>query len=189
MVFAEMGMGLLALLRSIASNMVVAVVLLLIGIVVSRLIERLAYTVLHELEFDNWLKKAGVRFALEQTVSSAIKYFGYFITVLIALNQIGLTSFVVNLAAMGIIVLVLVAIVLGVKDFVPNFLAGLRIHQRGFVKEGDIIRVRDIEGEVREINLLDTRIRTQSGDVLFIPNAMLTKHEVLRHKRKKTMLK
>ena len=189
MVFAEMGMGIVALLRSIASNIVVAVVLLLIGIVVSRLMERLVIKVLHELELDNWLKKAGVRFALEQTVGSIIRYFGYFLTIIVALNQIGLTSFVVNLAAGGIIVLVLVAIFLGIKDFVPNFIAGVSIYQRGFVKEGDIIRVRDIEGEVREINLLDTRIKTRTGDLLFIPNSMLTKNEMLRQNRKKTMLK
>jgi len=189
MVFAELWGSLLALLKSIASNIVVAVVLLLIGIVVSRLLERLAYKVLHELEIDSWLKKAGVRFAAEQTASSAIRYFGYFITVLVALNQIGLTSFVVNAVAVVIMVFVIVAILLGIKDFVPNFIAGIRIHQRGFVKEGDIIRVRDIEGEVRQVTLLDTRIKTVTGDVLFVPNSMLTQNEVLRHKRKKTMLK
>ncbi|HSU72527.1 MAG TPA: mechanosensitive ion channel domain-containing protein [Candidatus Binatia bacterium] len=189
MAIAELWSSFIALLKPLASNLVVAVVLLLIGVVIAKLLERFIVKMLHELELDRWLRKSGVKFALEQTIGIAIRYFVYFITIVVALNQIGWTSFVVKLLAAVIFVLILAAILLGVKDFVPNFIAGIRIHQRGFVKEGDIIRVRDIEGEVRQVNLLDTRIKTVTGDLLFVPNSMLTKHEVLRHKRRKTMIR
>lgn len=189
MAIAELWNKFVALLRPLASNIVVAVVLLLIGVIIAKLLERVIVKILHELELDKWLRKSGVKFALEQTIGIAIRYFIYFITIVVALNQIGWTSFVVNLIAAAVFVLVLVAILLGVKDFVPNFIAGIRIHQRGFVKQGDFIRVRDIEGEVMQVNLLDTRIKTVTGDVLFVPNSILAKHEVLRHKRKKTMIR
>jgi small conductance mechanosensitive channel len=179
----------IALLRPLASSVVVAVVLLLVGVIIAKLVERLVLKVLHELELDAWLKKAGMKFALEQTIALIIRYFIYFITIIVALNQIGWSSFVVKTIAVAIGLLVLAAVLLGVKDFVPNFIAGLRIQRRGFVKQGDLIRVRDIEGEVMQVNLLDTRIKTVTGDVLFVPNSVLTKHEVLRHKRKKTMIK
>jgi small-conductance mechanosensitive channel len=189
MAFSDITNWFLAVVKPLASNLVVAVVVLLIGIILARIVERVVLRILHELELDKWLRKAGLKFAMEQTVSHVVRYVIYFITVIAALNRVGLTSFVLNILAAGVIVLVIAAILLGVKDFIPNFMAGLRIHHRGFVKVGDVIRVRDLEGEVRQINLLDTRIKTVSGDLLFVPNSMLTKHEVLRHKRKKTMLK
>ncbi len=189
MAFRDAFAWLAQVIEPAVTNLVVAVVILLIGVVIAKIAERVIQWGLHELELNNWVRKAHVRFALEETIATAVKYVLYFFTIVITLNTINLTSFVFNVLAGLIIALVICAILLGVKDFVPNFFAGVSLKRRGFVKEGDVIRVRDIEGEVRDVTLLETRIKTVTGDVLFIPNMLLTNNEVLRFKRKKTLLK
>ena len=176
-------------LTLVLTKVVVAAVLFLIGIVLGKIVERFAEWLLHELEVDNWLKKAKLKFAFEQSIASLLKYIVYAVTIIVTLNQLGLTQQVLNIVAAAIALLVFASVLLGFKDFVPNFIAGLAIHRRGFVKEGDQIRVRDIEGEVRSVNLLDTRIKTPTGDMIFVPNAIMVKTEVTRFNRKKTMLK
>jgi small conductance mechanosensitive channel len=174
---------------AVLSSAVLTVVFFLIGVVIGKLAERIVEWVLHELEADNWLKKFGIKFAFEQTISAIVKYAIYAVTIVLILNELHITTWVLNFVSYSIAILVLVSILLGFKDFVPNFIAGLAIHRRGFVKEGDQIRVRDIEGEVRSVNLLDTRIKTPTGDMMFVPNAIMVKTEVTRFNRKKTMLK
>ncbi|MEK6849001.1 MAG: mechanosensitive ion channel domain-containing protein [Nanoarchaeota archaeon] len=176
-------------LDAVLSSAVLAVVYFLMGVVIAKLAERIIEWVLHELEVDNWLKKAGLKFAFEQSIAALVKYVIYAVTIILVLDQLRITAPVLNIVAYGIGLLVLAGILLGFKDFVPNFVAGISIHRRGFVKEGDQIRVRDIEGEVRSVNLLDTRIKTSTGDIIFVPNAIMVKNEVMRVNRKKTMLK
>jgi small conductance mechanosensitive channel len=169
----------------LVSDIIVAVVLLLIGIVITKIIERVVAKVLHELELNKWLKKAGVHFALEETIAAVVRYFLYFLVVVLALNQVGLTTTVLNIVALAIILLIVAALILGIKDFIPNFVAGIRVHRRGRVNVGDTIRIREIQGTVKEINLLDTRIQSAAGDVIFIPNSMLMKEAVFRYSRSK----
>lgn len=176
-------------IEAVLSSAVLTIVFFLIGVVIGKLAERVVEWVLHELEADTWLKKWGLRFAFEQTMGALIKYAIYAVTIVLILNQLNITTPVLNFVSYAIGILVLLAILLGFKDFVPNFIAGLAIHRRGFVKEGDQIRVRDIEGEVRSVNLLDTRIKTPTGDMMFVPNTIMVKNEVTRYNRKKTMLK
>ncbi|MBI4144873.1 mechanosensitive ion channel [Candidatus Woesearchaeota archaeon] len=180
---------LIDLLSLFASNLVIAAIILVIGFLVAKVLERLLHRILHGLELNRILKKAGFRFPLEESIPQLIKYFIYVSTVIVSLNQLNLMGALVGLIAIVVILIIITGMVFGLRDFIPNFIAGIRIHRRGFVKEGDRIRVRDIEGEVRDIKLLETRIKTSSGDLLFVPNTMFVRNEVLRFGRKKTMLK
>jgi small-conductance mechanosensitive channel len=177
------------IIKPAITKFIVGVVILLIGVVIAKLAERVLHKLLHELELDAWLRRFKIKFALEETLAVIVKYALYVGAVIMTLNTVGWTSYVANFLAIIVIFLVIAGMLLSLKDSIPNFFAGISIHRRGFVKEGDIIRVRDIEGEVRTVKLLETRIKTQTGDLVFIPNTFLTQNEVTRFKRKKTLLK
>ena len=66
-----------------------------------------------------------------------------------------------------------------------NMFAGLFIHQKRFIKEGDILKVDNTEGKVVHINLVETKIETKQGDIIYIPNSLLTKKTVMKLKRKR----
>ena len=72
--------------------------------------------------------------------------------------------------------------ILAVKDFIPNFVAGLTLYQKRNIKPGEKILVNNIEGEILNISLLETKVRTRNGDIVYIPNSILTKHVVIKKK-------
>ena len=54
-----------------------------------------------------------------------------------------------------------------------NLLAGMSIHITRTVSPGDWISVGDVEGKVMQTNWRETRIRTQSGHMMIVPNSQV----------------
>ncbi|MBS3164182.1 mechanosensitive ion channel [Candidatus Woesearchaeota archaeon] len=170
-------------LSAIYTDLTVAAVLLLFGIVLGRLLGRLALRLLRELEVDSLLKITGVKMPLSELASSAVSHAMYFVFIVLALDRLHLATVMFNVAAAVLIVALVASVLLGVKDLVPNALAGLRLHLGGHVRPGDTIRARDIEGKVVSIGMLDTLMETKEGDSITMPNSLLLLDTVLRKKR------
>jgi len=172
-------------LSGLLTKLIVAVIIILIGFIAGRVFGKLAQKLLHELELDRILKQtARVKFSLERAVGKFIAYFIYFLTIIIALNQIGLTTTILHMISAAVLIVIVISIVLGVKDFIPNLLAGMHIHRKGIVKEGDRIRVRGTEGTVVSIDMTEVKLQTAKGDIIFIPNSLLMKEELVKVKGK-----
>ena len=174
------------LLSSLATKIIVAVVILLIGFILGRVLGRLTQKGLHELELDRVLKQgAGITVSSEKIIGSFIKYFTYFIFIVMALNQLGLTTTLLNMVSGAVLLVIILSIFLGIKDFVPNLLAGAVIYRKRLVTEGDRIKVRGVEGKVISIDLLETKVETRKKDIIHLPNSLITKEELVVKRRKK----
>lgn len=123
-----------------------------------------------------------VRLRLDKTLSTIVSYLIYFFGFVWALDYLGIASTILNLLSGAILILALILLFLGFKDFIPNMTAGFFIHAKGFLKEGDLIKLHDIEGKIIYLNLVETRIKTKSGDIIYIPNSRLTRYEVIKRK-------
>ena len=156
---------------------VVAIVILLIGLIIGRTVGELLQRVLHEVELDKVVRKAGISVSLESFLSSFATYFIYFITVIWALNEIGLTTTILNMISGAALVLIIISILLAIKDFLPNIIAGFHIYSKSLVRVGDKIKVEKLQGVVSKISLTETEIRTKKGDLIYIPNSSLIKKE------------
>ncbi len=167
----------------IFTRIIVAVIILLMGFIIGKLVSRLVQKVLQEIELNRSLKKTGVKMNMEAITSHFIAYFIYFIAVIWALNEIGLTTTVLNMISASALILIIISIVLAIKDFIPNAFAGIFIYQKGFIKEGDTINVGNVEGTVKNISLIETEIETGEKDSIYIPNSILTKKEVTIRKK------
>jgi len=179
------------LLRSIfvgyTTKFIVAIIILFFGFIVGRVLGKVIQKVLHELELNNILKKTvKVKMPLEQIISHTVMYLIYFVTIVMALNQIGLATDILNIVLGGFMIIIILALFLSIKDFIPNFISGIFIHQKQFIKEGDLIKVKNIEGRITDISLVETLVQTKQGDIIYIPNSVLTKSEVIKIKRKKS---
>ena len=161
---------------------IIAIIILLIGFIIGRIVEKVIQRILHEIELNKNLKKAGIKFSLEEIIGTFTKYFIYFIAVIWALTEVGLTTTVLNMISAVVLLLILISLVLAIKDFLPNAFAGFLIYQKGMFKKGDKIIVRNMEGTVEKISLIETEIKTKKGDTIYIPNSLITKKEILIRK-------
>ena len=173
-------------LSGLMTRLIAAVIIVLIGFIVGRVLGKLMQKLLHELEVDRILKKtASVKFSIEKAVGKFIAYFIYFLAIILALNQLGLTTTILHMVSAAILIIIILSVVLGIKDFIPNLLAGMQIHKKGMLKKGDFIRVRGTEGRVMQVELTETKLRTPKGDTIYMPNSLLIKEEIVKLKRKK----
>ena len=164
------------------TNLVASLIILLLGLVLGRFLGKLIQRILNELELNRILRKEGIKLPLEEFIGSLVKYTVYVIALILALSQIGLTEIVLNILIIILLVLIIFFIILAMKDFVPNFSAGLYIHQKSMFKAGDKIKIRNTEGTVIRIGLVETKIITKGNDTIYIPNSLIIKNELIRRK-------
>lgn len=164
-------------------NLLLAVVILLIGFVVARMAAKITERVLGEIELNRLLKNSTrIDVSAEQFITSTVRYLIYFFVIIMALNQIGLTTTILYIISSAIILILIVSFILALRDFIPNMFAGLSIQKKGFITKGDRIHFRDVEGTIEYLNLVETRIKTDKGDIISVPNALLAKHEIVKKK-------
>ncbi len=171
------------LFSSFYYDILIAVIILLIGFILGKLLSKVIQKVMNSLEVDNITKKATrVEIGLEKAIGTFTKYFIYFIAIIMALNQLNITTTILQMFSAAILIIVIISIILAIKDFVPNTFAGFYLYRNKFIKEGETIRVKGIEGVVKHINLVETKLETREGDLVYIPNSALTKTEIIKVK-------
>ena len=171
-----------AYLGPVVNNIITAIIILLIGFIIAKLLGRLVQRVLHEAELDNLLKKAGAKVSFEMALAHITEYFVYFITIIFALNQLGITTFVLYALAFGAVAVLIISVFLGMRDFIPNFMAGWYIYRKDLIKEGRNVKINGVQGKVVKLNLLDTRIKTKKGDLIYLPNSVVIKSKIVQKK-------
>ncbi len=122
----------------------------------------------------------------EQTIinlfKSIIKYIIAIFCLLAILNVYGVktTSIIASLGVAGAI------IGLAFQDTIKNLLASIVIIFDNHYMQGDIVTINGFRGEVIELGLQTTKIRTYTGEVLIINNSMIT--SVINHSMFDTVL-
>jgi len=166
------------------TNLIVAVIILLVGFIVGRLVGKLVYKMLHEFELNKVIEKVGIKFNLEDILKYFVTYLIYFVAIIWALSELGLSTIILNTLLIAVIVIIIVAIILGIKDFIPNAFAGLSISKKGLIREGDTIKINGLQGRVKKINLAETEVITKGKDIIIVPNVNLKKQSVIVRKKR-----
>ena len=176
------GIGYLySLFQDIGTKLVVSLVIVLIGLIIGRLAGKAVQKLLHELGLDQNLKKStGIRVSVESWIGNALSYLIYGIAVIIALYQLNLATAVLNIISAALIVLVILSLFLSVKDYIPNFFAGIFLMNKGIIKSGDHVKVAGTEGKVIYTDLIETRIETSDHDIVYIPNSIFVKSKFIK---------
>jgi len=160
---------------------VVAAIIVIVGLILGQLLGKLVKKLLSEISLDKLIRSAtGLRLKLESLIASIVKFATYFVFMVWALERIGLGAIILNIVAGGAVLLVILAFLLSIKDFIPNAVAGLFIQMKGIVKRDDQIKCQGVEGKVIEVDLVETKIETASGDTIYIPNSNLMKNMVVK---------
>lgn len=169
--------------HGVVNTIAAAVISLLIGFIIGKVLGKLTQRALNEVEVNHILKKAGIPFGMEELLGHIVEYFIYFIAIVIALDQIGVTAFVLYAIAAAVLAILVIAFVLSIKDFVPNFIAGVRLNYRKYFTVGDTITVGTVTGKVKNFGLLETTLESKNKDIIHLPNATMITQEVRVRKR------
>lgn len=168
------------LTETLLTRFVFALSVLFIGLIVGYLVGRLLKRGLAELELNKMARRmSGNDIQIEQIISNIVSTFIYVVTILLVLAQLGIEKFVVNALSIFLIVLFFTIIFLGVKDFIPNLIAGIRINRQGHFKVGQCIVVGRVKGTIKHIDFLEIIVETKTGDTMLIPTSYLL-HEKVR---------
>ncbi|MFY0659581.1 MAG: mechanosensitive ion channel [Shimia sp.] len=87
-------------------------------------------------------------------------------------------------AFQGLTILVGVMVSLGSNSVISNVLAGLFVLYKRSMNVGDRIRVGDHYGDVMQIRLMETYLRSVKNELISIPNATLLSSEVINYSSK-----
>ena len=167
------------------NRLIAAIAGLLIAFLVARFLRNLSAKVLKELKTNNVLKDSfGVRAPIEEILSYGVFYLILFIGVIMALNQLGLSTIVLYIILIIVLLIIVSFIILAFKDFIPNVFASFWIHQKRLIEKGDYIEVKDVSGKVVEITLTETKIETKDKEIVLFPNSLLLREKIKKIKNK-----
>jgi len=171
--FAQLKRRFQALMGSIALNfiprMIGALVVLIFSLVLYWLVGMiLARTLKHSRAVD-----AGLEHILMRT---------YRIVVLTFIAVLVLSQFGVNVAALlaGLSV-VGIAVGFAAQDTVQNYIAGITILIDKPFSVGDNVEINGVFGSVNKITLRSTRVRTQNGEIMVMPNVQMINQKLINH--------
>lgn len=167
-----------SLVNSVITNAVWAFCILLLGLILGKIAENLLRRIFSELELNKFVEKTtNLEVKLDEIIAGSVGKILYFVAIVLALNQLGLTANILNIITITVMIIVIILVLLSMKDFVPNAIAGLRLHRMNTFSEGDELTVDRTTGIVRSHTLLETIIVTKTGDVIHIPNTHLFKNK------------
>jgi small-conductance mechanosensitive channel len=148
---------------------VLAILILLVVVHVSRLVQ--AY-------FDYKVYPSfGVDPGLGYAINTVIKYLSFVIGILIALNIIGinLRFLLVLTGAIG------VGVGFGLQNMAANVISGFTIIFGGKIRKGDWIEVQSMMGEVKDIYLRATKVRTRDNIEYLVPNSNIVSNTMVNY--------
>src|SRR3989338_5985871 len=162
------------LLRPILSKVVVAVVILLVGLIIGKLAGKTVQWILRTAEINKrWKECTGMNWRVETCISAIVSGTIYFIVIIMALTVLGLSEIIAKIISFGLICLIFISLLLALKDFIPNYIDGLRLYKR--IKQKDTIIIENMKGQVEDVTWTDVKILAENGDILYIPNSLFLK--------------
>ncbi|MCC5990363.1 MAG: mechanosensitive ion channel family protein [Thermosphaera sp.] len=140
-------------------SIVIALIIFSIGYFVALVIRRIVF-------------KIGIRF-YARNIASIVSKIIYYVILLIALSTalgylgVELTGLIIAGGFAGIIVGV------ALQPLMASFFAGLYVMAERIIQQGEVVSIGNTMGEVVEVSLMFTKIRTFDGVLVTMPNSQL----------------
>lgn len=154
-------------------NIVVALLILIVGIWISKLLNRMVRKFFEIKDYDPTLESF-----LQSFIRAALKI----ILFVLVVTQLGVQSstLVAIVGSAGL------AIGLALQGSLANFAGGVLILLFKPFKVGDYISARGLDGTVKEISIFTTKLNTFGNQVAIIPNGELSNNSIINYNVEKT---
>lgn len=169
--------------NSLLLKTAIAGTIFVIGLILGRILGKAAEKITRKLKiFDLFNSRTKKKFPFARIIRSIVSYTIYFLTTIMALNQLGIATTILNIISGTFMILIVVFAFLGLKDFIPNITAGLFLISKRTIQEGDTIKFNNVEGKIEYLGTVETKIITKDGDEIIVPNQKLTQYEIIVRK-------
>lgn len=154
-------------------NLFAALTMLMVGIWLMRLINRLVHAFFEKKDYDPTLETF-----LQSFIRVALKVLLF----VLVITQLGIksSSLVAIVGAAGL------AIGLALQGSLSNFAGGVLILIFKPFKVGDFISAQGIDGTVKEISIFTTKLNTFGNQVAIIPNGQLSNNNIVNYNAEST---
>ncbi|MEK6900571.1 MAG: mechanosensitive ion channel domain-containing protein, partial [Nanoarchaeota archaeon] len=146
-----------------------------VGFGLGFLAQKIISRILKEIELNNIASNLGVTYNLEKGISLIVSFVIYLVFIIWFLRHLGIDSIVLYLVLGAILMLLVLTLIVGLKDVIPNLVAWLVLHKDEKITVGHWVEVKEISGRVEKIGYLETEIKTDQGDTLYVPNTLFLK--------------
>ena len=157
-------------------KMVVALITLFVGFIIAKLAGLLTKRVLHEAEINRVLATAGMK--LDEAIGRLVEYLLYVITLLVILNQFGLTKLVLGILITLAIALMAFSLLLAIKDFVPNAITGLFIRKKLKSNLGKKVKIGMVTGKLVHVGVVQSVVK--DGGEHHVPHLYTSKENITK---------
>ena len=156
------------MVKAAVPSLVIALIMLVIGIFVSKLITKITGKALSRSNVDN---------AAKHFLVSLIKIILYVVVIVMVLSflKVPMSSILTVLGAAGL------AVSLALQNCLSNLCGGFIILFSKPFSSGDIIEIDGSVGTVKTIGILYTRIMTFDGKTVFIPNGKVSEAKIVNY--------
>jgi small-conductance mechanosensitive channel len=165
-------------LGTLLTDIVSAILILLIGFVIGKIANMLLYKLIVALSLNNRQKKTKkTNMSFARGLSNLISLCIYIITVIMAIQQLNVFNLVLKIIIILIIILILGTILFSIIDFATNIIFGINILTSKRIEKGDSLKIKKVEGIVEKVGLAHTKLKTQSGDIFIFSNRMFFRNK------------
>lgn len=138
------------------------------AVALGRVVRNFLRTILSSVELDVHVQKiTGQPVPAVELISGVVAALIYAAGTLWALHAATILDESLRVVGFVLVTLLLLACILGLRDFLPNYFAGRK--QRKTLVLGGALSVQGVRGEVETIGLLSVQLRTADGDLVAIP--------------------
>jgi small-conductance mechanosensitive channel len=152
------------------ADSVALLLIILFGLIIGKLLGKLVKRLLSELQLDRRLKLGvGDIFSVEGFVSGLVSWFFYIAAFLMVLNKLGIMTYVVN-GFFGIMIAVIIIILLlGMKDIIPNMISGFQLRRKITLMPGKRVIIGHTKGVIEEVHLTTLNLRGTRNELIVVP--------------------
>ncbi|MEN8192019.1 MAG: mechanosensitive ion channel domain-containing protein [Bacteroidota bacterium] len=156
-----------------ATNILIALIILVVGIWVAKIITKSVSKILYKKEMDPTL----IKFLL-----GIVKTLLYAFVIIAAIDKAGIesTSIIAVLGAAGL------AVGLALQGSLSNFAAGVMLIIFKPIKAGDFVEAGGAMGSVEEIGIFVTTLISPDNKTIFVPNSQMGSGAIINYSTKDT---
>lgn len=129
--------------------------------------------VLNKKVLPRFIKDSGLRYTLARMSQYAVVIIGVFVS--FQFLGIDLTGLAVIFGFLS------VGIGFGLQNVTSNFISGLIVLFERPISVGDRVEVNNIEGDVQEINIRSTKVKTLDNISIIVPNSQFVSQDVVNY--------